>query len=381
MKGGLMAIAGEISGDLHLAAVVRSLRKDHPDLPVWGIGGDECEAAGMEVSTHVRDMAVLGIGEVLKRYGFFRGVFKEMLAALDREQPEAVLLVDYPGFNLRFAKAAHRRGVKVLYYVCPQVWAWNRRRIKLMAKHIDHLMVIFPFEVEVFNGTGLPVSFVGHPLAEEAESIRQHPPRDLPWGEGRRIALLPGSRDQELDRHLDLILKVVSGNGRDFPNSFFLIASASPRLTSRLQAAVDSSPERVQACVKVVEGETRSILRQADLSVVASGTATVEAALQRCPMLVIYKTSALTYALGKMLVKLDFLGMVNIIAGRELCPEFIQGEATPARLSAGIRDLLKNDSKRLAIQEGLEEVAQALKSGRAAENTAEIILSEIGMRK
>lgn len=377
MKGGLLAIAGEISGDLHLAAVVRSLRQVRPDLSVWGIGGDACREAGMDVSVHVRDMAVLGIGEVLRRYGFFRRVFRQMVEAMDRESPTAVLLVDYPGFNLRFAKAAHRRGIKVLYYVCPQVWAWNRRRIKRMAKDIDHLMVIFPFEVDVFKGTGLTVTFVGHPLAEEADAIWRGPSHDIPWGDGKRIALLPGSRDQELDRHMDLIIEVMCRNGKAFPKCSFVLASASPRLTGRLQDAVDSAPQSVRTSVKVIEGETRSILKQADLAIVASGTATIEAALQRCPMLIIYKTSFLTYALGKLLVKLDFLGMVNIVAGRELCPEFIQYEATADRVSAGIRDCLEQEGKIQAVREGLEEVSKALQGGQAAENVSQIILREM----
>ena len=377
MKGGLMAIAGEISGDLHLAAAVRSLKARNPDLHVWGIGGDACEAAGMELKYHVRDMAVLGITEVLKRYGFFRRVFNDMLQKLDEEKPEAILLVDYPGFNLRFAKAAHKRGVKVLYYVCPQVWAWNRKRITRMAEIIDHLMVIFPFEPDVFKNTTLKVDFVGHPLAEEAEEIRQRPLIDLPWGSGHRIALLPGSRIQEIERHITLLLDVVAQSGDSYPESTFLLAAASPRLEDLLNESLAQVPEDVRSRIQVVEGATRAILRQADMGLVCSGTATIEAALQRCPMLVLYKTSALTYLLGRLLIHIPYLGMVNIVASRELCPEFIQGEATPTNLSRAMGDLLKDPSQLETMREGLDQVAIALKGGGAADRCAEIILAEI----
>jgi lipid-A-disaccharide synthase len=361
---------------MHAAHVVHELKKRRPDLHVFGIGGDHLRAEGMEILVDAREMAVLGFSEVLKRYGFFRKVFDDLRRVAAERKPDAVLLVDYPGFNLRFAAAAKAMGLKVLYYVCPQVWAWNRARIPRMAQVVDRLMAIFPFEPAVFSGTGLRVDFVGHPLVETARAARTEPLAALPWGGSPRIALLPGSRKQEMERLLPVYWAAAREVEKAAPGCAFLLAAASPAMADqarRLVPQLGPAPRRWD----IVTGATRQVLRQADAALVASGTATLETALMGCPMLVVYKTAWPTYLLGRLLVQVPYLGMVNLIAERELCPEFLQSAATPSALAVAVRPLLTDTPERRLMVKGLEEVAAKLGSGGAAANAAAIVDEEL----
>ena len=362
---------------MHAAHVVREARKRSPDLRVSGIGGDELGAAGVEILHHVRDMAVMGLAEVIRRYGYFKRVFDEMVRVAESRRPDAVLLVDYPGFNLRFARAMHERGIKVLYYVCPQVWAWHRSRVPRMAQIIDRLMVIFPFEVEVFSGTGLRVDFVGHPLVDEAKKAQAEPIQALPWGGSPKVALLPGSRRQEIYRILLPMLGAAAEIERKNPHARFLLAAASPEMADACRALLATASQK-PSHIEIMTGATRQILRQASAAMVASGTATVEAALMGCPMIVVYKTAPLTYFFGRMLVRVPHLGMVNLIAGRELCPEFIQHAATPRAMADALRPLLSETEQRNIMVRGLREVTDKLGGGGAAARAASIILEELG---
>ncbi|MGA1193267.1 MAG: lipid-A-disaccharide synthase [Kiritimatiellia bacterium] len=374
----LLVVAGEISGDMHAGAVIEAFRKSGGGgaVEVWGIGGDRLQAQGAEILHHVRDMSVLGLVEVLKRYGFFRRVFAEILREVDRRRPRAALLIDYPGFNLRLAAELKKRGVKVIYYVCPQVWAWHRSRIPKMAKIIDHLLVIFPFEVEVFAGTGLQVDFVGHPLVEEAAKVFAGPPVVVPWPGTQHIALLPGSRRQELERLLPAMLRAGALLERERPDAGFVLAAASPEIKDLAQRIIDSEPEK-PVKLTVVEGQTRHVLRQARAAWVASGTATLETALMECPMVVVYKTAALTYEVGRRVIRVPHLGMVNLLAGRELCPEVIQHAVTPDRLVKMIDPLIDDTPERAAMVEGLRKVKASLGDGGAATRVAEIVTSAL----
>ncbi len=380
MKKNVLVIAGEISGDMHAARVIESLRERTSEVEYWGIGGDELRAAGVEIQYDVRDMAVLGLWEVIKRYAFFRRVFHDMLARLDERKPDAVLLVDYPGFNLRFAREAHRRGVKVLYYICPQVWAWHRSRIHRMAKLVDRLMVIFPFEVDVFSGTGLRVDFVGHPLVNTARRALQESPTPLPWDgdEAHRVAMLPGSRRQEMERILPPMIETACRMEQERPGASFLVAAPSERMAEMARDIMGRTPQR-PAHLTVVTGNTRQVLRQARAAMVASGTATLETALMGCPLIVVYRTAALTYWFGKRLIRVPYLGMVNIVAGRALCPEFLQHEADPEAMAKAVLALLDDSPARAAMLEGLREVTRALGEEDSAEKTASIVLDELGL--
>jgi lipid-A-disaccharide synthase len=361
---------------MHAANLVRAARARNPDLRFFGIGGDALRAAGVEILYDVRDMAVMGLWEVLKRYGFFKRVFGEMVLCARERNPDAVLLVDYPGFNLRFAAEMKALGIRVIYYICPQVWAWHRSRIPKMARIVDRLLCIFPFEPEVFSGVGLRVDFVGHPLVDEAEKALAEAPPTLPWRGLPRVALLPGSRRQEVERILPLMLGAAAEVQRRESGASFLLAAASEEmadLSRRVSEASAVKPERME----IVTGATRQILRQAQAAVVASGTATVETALMGCPMIVVYKTAALTYYLGRMLVSVPHIGMVNLIAGREICPEFIQGAATPGAMASALRPLLADSPARDAMLRALADVRQKLGAGGAAARAAELVLAEL----
>lgn len=371
----LLVVAGELSGDMHAARVIEAFRAARPGVDVWGLGGDGLAAQGVSLRQHVRDLAVLGLVEVLKRYGFFRRVFRALLDEVDRRRPAAALLIDYPGFNLRLAAQLKRRGVRVIYYVCPQVWAWHRSRIPKMAKIIDRLCVIFPFEVEIFRGTGLDVQFVGHPLVEQAAAVLARPPEALPWPGSLNVALLPGSRRQELERLLPDLLAAAARLERARPEAGFLLPAATPemeQLARRILADAKERPEKLA----IVAGRTREILRQARAAWVASGTATLETALMECPMVVVYRTAAMTYHIGKRLVRVPYLGMVNLLAGRELCPELIQHAVAPDALVAAIAPLLDDTPARSAMVEGLRAVKASLGSGGAAARVAGVLADE-----
>ncbi len=377
MKKNLLIVAGEISGDMHVARIVEQLQAEIPDIECWGVGGDHLRATGMRILYDVKDMAVLGLWEVLKRYVFFRRVFNDLVRRLESEKPDAVLLVDYPGFNLRFAREAHRRGIKVLYYICPQVWAWHQSRIKRMAEMIDRLMVIFPFEVEVFSHTALPVDFVGHPLVDRARVAHEEPDIQLPWETaGPHVALLPGSRQQELDRILPTMLAAACEVEQRHPSASFIIAAPTDQVASWAQAIFASADKRPKTC-HVVTGQTRHVLRQARVAMVASGTATIETALMACPMIVVYKTAALTYWFGKRLIRVPCLGMVNLVAGKLVCPEFLQDDATPARMADGLNPLILDTATRDIMIQELSEVARLLGSEDPITAAVKIIRSEI----
>ncbi|MFH0953900.1 MAG: lipid-A-disaccharide synthase [Verrucomicrobiota bacterium] len=372
----VLLVAGEVSGDMHAAGLVRAVRQSDPTIRFFGIGGDELRAAGMEIVHDVREMAVMGLAEVLRRYGFFRRVFGEMVELARARRPDAVVLVDYPGFNLRFAEQARGLGLKVVYYVCPQVWAWHRSRIPHMARIVDRLIVIFPFERAVFAGTGLRVDFVGHPLVDEARRVLSGPQKALPWKGGTRVALLPGSREQEVARILPVMAEAAALVEDRFGDACFIMASPSEPIAAAVRGILGTLGRRPQRC-EVVVGETREVLRQARAAFVASGTATIETALMNCPMVVVYKTSPLTYFLGRMMVQVPDIGMVNVVAGRRLCPEFIQGKATPRALAEAIEPLLRDTPERAAMLSGLDEVRRALGKGGAAEGAAHILLEEL----
>jgi lipid-A-disaccharide synthase len=373
----LMVIAGEVSGDMLAAGLVHSLLKRDPSLRFFGIGGDKLRAEGVEILQDNTAMAVMGFTEVVVRLAFFHKVFKRMTDEAIRRKPAAVILVDYPGFNLRFAGKMHELGIPVIYYVCPQVWAWNRRRIPKMARSVNRLLTIFPFEEEMLAGSGMKMTFVGHPLVASSLAQRAAPPDPLPWTGSPRLALLPGSRRHEIDRLLPVMLQAAARLEKDDPALSCILASpsetAATDMTARLACYAGPRPRNLV----VVGGKTREILKQADAAAVASGTATVETALMRCPMAVVYRTARLTFALAKLLVKVPFIGMVNLVAGRAVCPELIQDELTPDSLSDALRPLLHPTPARDLMLAGLDEVNRRLGAPGADERAADCILKEI----
>lgn len=378
MNKSLLVITGEASGDMHAADVIRELNKHNSEIDIWGIGGDRLRAAGVKICYDIKDMDVMGFLEVINRYSFFKKVFDDILARVDRRKPDAVLLVDYPGFNLRLAKELKQRGIKVLYYICPQVWAWKKDRIPKMAETIDRLMVIFPFEVDVFKEVDLQVDFVGHPMINDLRKFRTLPPENLPWGEGKKIALLPGSREQEIRRILPGLLKAALGieqGGRLNINFLIAVPANRKELVEEVIRDVRSAPLHYAIVVDCA----REVLKQADAALVASGTATLEAALLHCPTVLVYKTSAITYAIARYFIKIPWLGIVNIIAGREVMPERIQYHMNPMEMASALEFLMNDTPQRRAMIEGFQQVEKLLGYGTPAIGVARIICEEIGL--
>ncbi len=371
----LMIIAGELSGDMHAAKLVHAIKKRNPSATFFGTGGSAMEDEGVEILQDIKEMAVMGFSEVAKRYFFFRKLFNHLLAVASERKPDAVILVDYPGFNLRMAKKLHGMGIKTIYYICPQVWAWNKGRIPSMAATLDRLITIFPFEGKHFEGTGLTPDFVGHPLVEDAEKALHSEPIVLPWTSERRIALLPGSRKHEIDRLLPVLLdtaKLIVDTEKD---ASFIVAASSESTADYLKTKLQQLDAGHN--VSVVANQTRQVLRQARAAIVASGTATVETALMGCPMVVVYKVSMLTYLICKALIKVDSIGMVNIIAGKTICPEFIQSEAQPATIAKALIPLVDDTPERESMVCELAKVKAALGTGNVEDRAADVVCGEL----
>ncbi len=371
-----MIIAGEVSGDERAAALVSALRQEAPGLTFFGIGGPRMRAAGVDTLQDIADMAVMGVTEVLRRYGFFRRVFNRMLHEAKLRRPAAVILVDYPGFNLRFARKAHAMGIKIIYYVCPQVWAWHQSRIPHMANIIDRLITIFPFEARYFKGTNLRVDFAGHPLVDETARDWDSPAVHLPWAGGPNVALLPGSREHEIRRLLPDLLATAREIERVLPTASFLIPTPDEATRTQVETLRATLPAGPTHCT-VIAGQTRQVLRQARAAIVASGTATLEASLMLCPMVIVYRVSPLTYFMAKHLVRIPHIGIVNIVAGNEICPEFIQDAVKPKPLAAAVLRLLTDDPHRESVRTGLQRVNHALGAGGAAARAAASVIEEL----
>ena len=376
MSSNLLVIAGEVSGDMHAADVIRELKSCRPDVDVWGIGGEKLRDEGVETLHDINEMDVLGIVEVLQRYPFFKRVFNEVIAEVEQRKPDAALLVDYPGFNLRLAKELKKRGVKVLYYVCPQVWAWNRGRIPKMAEIIDRLMVIFPFEVDVFKEVDLQVDFVGHPMVDELRALRTEEPMPLPWNGQKKIALLPGSRRQEIRYIFEPLLEAAQMLEQSRPDLSFII----PVPERRLQL-VEEALQKIKKAprnLSVVVGQSREVLKQADAAFVASGTATLEAALLSCPTVLVYRGGVLNYLFVKALIRVPWLGIANIVSNREIMPERLQYDMTPLKMVTAIDPLMNDTPERAAMLENFQTLEKTLGTGSPAARVADIIADELG---
>src|SRR5688500_11223728 len=369
----LLVSCGEPSGDLYAADLVRHLRSrtDAPPV-VFGLGGDRLEAEGARLLAHVRDLAVVGLWEVVSHLPRFRRIFQDLLAEVDRERPDLAVLVDYPDFNLRVARALHRRGVPVVYYISPQVWAWRPRRLRAIRAHVAHMIVIFPFEAGVYDAAGVPATFVGHPLVDLVSTTHDRgsfltvhgldPARPV-------IALLPGSRRKEIAHNLPAMAGAVRLLAAQRPDLQFL-AAVGPSIDPATLAA------GLPAGVVLAQGQTHAVLAAAAAAIVASGTATVEAALLGTPMVVVYRLSRLTYHLGRRFVKVPHVAMANLIAGKAIVPELIQDDFTPERVAAAILPLLGPAGG--AMRADLAEVRRRLGDPGASARAADVVTQILG---
>lgn len=372
----ILLVAGEHSGDLHAGRLIAQVLHRKPGVHFWGIGGDECRRAGMETLVDVREMAVLGLWEVIKRYPHFKRVFNLVRQEAAARRPDLAILVDYPGFNLKLAKALHEIGIPVVYYICPQVWAWRRSRINLMARVLRRLIVIFPFEKEAFAHTGLRVDYVGHPLVDEIERGADGQQDPIAWPGQPRIAILPGSRRQEIERILPPLWRAAGLIQTRLPKAGFVMVLPTQELAEFAHArAIETGNGPLH--YTVLHGCARQVLAEATAAWVKSGTSTIEAALMNCPMCIVYRTSLPTYWAGRLLVRVPYLGMVNLVAGRKAFEEFIQHDATPGKLADGIWPLLHDTPERQAAMAALADVRRALGAGGAIGRAAEIVIEEL----
>ena len=366
-------VAGESSADNHGAAVMRALRDLDPDVQFAGRGGPQMKTlAGAPFENWIADAGVLGLWEVLKKYGYFRSKFHETLDQIEEIEPAAVVLIDYPGFNLRLAKALHRRrsASKIIYYISPQVWAWHRGRIVHMARWIDLMLCIFPFEADLYNQSGLRTHFVGHPMIDRLAAERTNVTRDP-----NVIGLFPGSRSREVHKIFPVLVRVATILRQQHPELRFEAAAASPALAKSIEKMLFDSGESLNLQIRV--GNAGELMQRAIVGIVASGSATLEAAFFRMPFVLIYKVAWLTYIAAKIVVRLEHIGMPNVLAGKEIVPEFIQHRTKPDKIAIAVSSLIDNPAKRNEMLQEFDRIMEPLSHGGASEAAAREILAEL----
>ena len=366
----LFFIAGELSGDTHGSGLIQALRDLRPDTQFSGLGGPKMKAAGgPDITDWVETAGVVGLWEVLKMYGYFKQRFNETVAAVLTTKPDAVIFVDYPGFNLRIAKALRENGYsgKLIYYISPQVWAWKKGRVKVMARVLDLMICIFPFEKPFYEASGLPTEFGGHPMVDRTAQLRHTSPRDP-----NLIGWFPGSRKNEVRRLLPVMLAASQIIRQQHPETRFAISAANPTLAAEMTAMAQAAglPE---AASWIETGTVYDLMQRATAGAVASGTATLEAACFGLPYALVYHVNWLTYLVGKSVVRIKHLGMVNILAKREVVKELIQHTLTPDSLAAEMLRLLRDPAARAALQTDLAKVVATLGEPGAYQRAATIV--------
>jgi lipid-A-disaccharide synthase len=370
----VMMIAGEASGDFHGSRVIMELKKRRPAVEVYGIGGDNMRQEGMELLYHSTYLSFMGFVEVVKHLGMIRKVETRLERVLEDRRPDVLVLIDYPGFNLRFARKAKQRGIRILYYISPQVWAWHKGRVKKMKTLVDRMKVVFPFEVELYKKEGINVEFVGHPLAESLSSkmTREEFCRAEGLDAGRRIlGLFPGSRRQEVQKIFPTMLDAAA-ELRQVHDLQVAVGVASSLGSNEFKRFLsDGSP------VKLVENKTHELMQHADVAIVTSGTATLETGWFGTPLVVVYKTSPLSFFIGRMLVDVSHIGLVNIVAGKPVAPELLQNDLTVENLVQAVDRILTDDEYRQAMKVELLNIKQKLGLPGASERVAAGII-EVG---
>lgn len=370
----IVIIAGEESGDLHAAGLARELKMLDADIQLSGLGGEKMKQAGVEIYYPITKLAVVGFIEVLKHYREFKRVFNLILDKIDQVKPNAVILVDYPGFNLRLAKEVKKRNIKVFYYISPQVWAWGKRRIHLIKQVVDKMLVVFKFEQELYKKYNVSCEFIGHPLLDIVRPTlsREEFLTQLGLDKNKTtLALLPGSRSKEVERLLPIMIeaaKIISGRKTNLQVVILKSTSVDKEIFDRIlkKHSMDTT---------IIENKTYDGLNISDFAIVASGTATLETAIMQVPFVLIYKISLLTYLMLAPLIKIKDIGLVNVVTGRRIIPEFVQFSARPSNIAKNVLEIIENKQKLSQIKEDLSRIPSLLGSYAANRRAAEIILS------
>lgn len=375
MSGKILVVAGEASADLHASAVVKRLKKQEPEIDVYGVGGKHLKEAGARIWFDFSSIGVVGVWEVLPKLKYFLDARKQLLESIEKEKPDLVLLLDLPDFNLSLAKKIKEinPSQKIVYYISPQIWAWRRWRVRAVKKYIDLMLVIFPFEVEFYQSAGVPVKFVGHPLLERIHPSQSREELRKKFQVGTKqilLAFLPGSRKEELRLYLPRSLPALERLKKEF--GIKIILARAPTLEQEfLEKYLSHYPE----ILEIISGEVYDLLFASDLALVGSGTATLETALAGVPMVILARTSWLNYLLVRPLVHTPFYGLPNLIAGKEIAVELVMGAVNSRRIYQELSRFLLSSEQREQAKKELEQIQNKLGEKKASQEVAEQILS------
>jgi lipid-A-disaccharide synthase len=373
MAGKIVIVTGEVSGDIYGGRLANEILRLDSSIRITGVGGDRMRAAGVETFLDSNDLSVVGFWEAVAKLGRLYKALRAVKRRIRADKPDLVVFIDYPGMNLRLAKFARKRGIRVMYYISPQVWAWGRNRVGIIRQNVDKMVVILPFEVDFYKNEGIEVSYVGHPLIDivKPELSREAflEKIGLP-GNGRLVTLMPGSRPQEIRNHMEPLLQTARHLKRDFPDVGFVVVSL-----PAFEGIVSSETEAAGLEVKVTSSYGYDALKYSDLAIACSGTATLEAALLETPMIVIYKLALFSWALGRLIVKVPYISLANLIAGSQVVPEFVQSAVDPEMLAREAASILSDDTRRRHMIAKLAEVKERLGSGGASARAAQEAIS------
>lgn len=376
----IMIVAGEASGDLHGSNLVRSALSLDPDLKFYGLGGENLRKAGIDLLFDLEHQGLFGFLEIVSSLRSTIGIYRSLKASLTRDRPSAVVLIDYPDFNLRLAKSAKRLGIPVFYYISPQLWAWRQGRVKKIDRYVDRMAVVFPFEPDFYQRHGVEVSFVGHPLLDVMDPPRpkEEVKTELGFDPSQPLlGLLPGSRMSEIKAHLPLMLESAGRLNAGRRNGVSLaVAQADSLASGELTPFLELGPKNV----KLVAGRTHDLQNAADVILTASGTATLETALMLTPMVVIYRLKLLSYQIFRRMVKIEHVAMANLIAGEEVVPELLQNDARPDNIVTELNRILDSPEDRRRMVEGLTLIRKKLGGPGASLRAARLLLETINSR-
>ena len=369
----LMIIAGEVSGDLHGSSLVKELKKMDKSINIYGIGGDRMKAEGMELIYHINKMAFLGFAEVVKHLPFIKRVQKDLIAIIREKNIRNIVLIDYPGFNLNFAKKLKTLNLNIIYYISPQIWAWGAGRINKIKKLVSKMIVVFPFEEKFYKDSGVNVEFVGHPLLERINEHKFLTKDELfekfNLDKSKEILLiLPGSRLHEVEKILPGSIKAAEKIAGEF--NLQVIIAGSPNISEEVYNKLSNTKEN-----KIITGYTYELMKYSKIGIIKSGTSTLESALFTLPMIIVYKTGFITYSIGKNLVKVKNIGMANIIAGEKVVPELIQNNANAESIYLECKKILSDEGLYNSIKQKLSKVKDKLGSEGASQKAAGLIYS------
>jgi lipid-A-disaccharide synthase len=377
-----MFIAGENSGDQHAARLIRELRTLLPHMQCFGFGGEQMEAAGMRLEQNLaQKLPIIGLSQAVRNYGKLKALLRRVGDMLANEKPDALILVDYPGFNLRVARIAKQLGIPVIYFISPQIWAWHKSRLQAIAETVSLMLVILPFEEDLYRKAGVPVAYVGHPLQDDTSPIR--PREEVLTGLGvkpgsRVIGVIPGSRRGEVVRHMPVLMEAVQLLAARLPDAEFVM----PRASTIPVGMIDKYLQRYPgARIHVAEHDLKSVRAAMDFAICKSGTSTLELALLGVPMVIIYKVSLPTLLLAKAVLRIPWIGLVNIVANQLVAPELVQRNATPGKIAAAVEQILGDPAALSRMRDQLAKVRAKFSGAGASRRAATEIARLLGELK